>query len=78
MSRNPDLFALEVLLSNRSTAEKQKILKRASRDRMAVLEGRVVCPECGHKGPHEQNERGTELACVSCGLHFEINTWGVV
>lgn len=78
MSRNanPDLFALEVLLSNRPAAEKQKTLKKASRARTAVLEGRVTCPDCGHKGPHDQNERGTELACSGCGLHFEVNTWG--
>jgi predicted RNA-binding Zn-ribbon protein involved in translation (DUF1610 family) len=29
------------------------------------------CPECGHEGPHEQNEGGDMFSCTECGTLFE-------
>jgi peptide subunit release factor 1 (eRF1) len=31
----------------------------------------IECPECGHEGPHEENERGDLLSCTECGTCFE-------
>lgn len=38
-------------------------------------EGRMPCPECGHKGPHEDNGarklRDRSYLCAGCGMSFD-------
>lgn len=46
------------------------IVARARRDRNA---GKLPCPDCGSRGPHDSNmERGEHecLCCAGCGMHF--------
>lgn len=64
-----DAMAVELLL-----AGDQRGLERLAKACKDVLENRVECPECGDKGPHEDNgESGSRLAycCRSCGMHFD-------
>lgn len=66
-----DQMALKVLLNPGLTKKQQSIKLAALYKRMA---GRVECPECGHKGPHDDNnEPGDNFAfcCCNCGTHFE-------
>lgn len=71
MSRKKSLGVrvLELLLSG-DEAGLTALVQRTS-DR---IYGRVECPECGDRGPHDSNvSRGEETwCCEKCGTHFEL------
>jgi transposase-like protein len=70
---SPDQAALRILLDGKLT-EKQRQAQLSAAKARNVLDNRVECPDCGHKGPHEDNgARGSELTylCVSCHSQFE-------
>ncbi len=65
-----DEMALGVLLSNGSKKSKQAQLEKL----LDHAAGRVKCPACGNKGPHEDNgctgSQKTYL-CGECGEQFD-------
>lgn len=72
-TKTADQMALEILMSQ-PAAKKQAQLSRLYAEVTAVRANRVSCPECGSKGPHEDNGcRGADLAfcCKDCGSHFD-------
>ena len=75
-ARTLDEIAVCVMLSDRPKAEQQRFLKSLSDKVADVVANRVACPECGNKGPHEDNgdSRDLSLCCTACGTHFDAPT----
>lgn len=69
-----DELAVEVLLGPGSEKQKQAKLSKLAKQARDRLENRIECPECGHKGPHDDNGRtGSQRSycCCNCGTHFD-------
>jgi DNA-directed RNA polymerase subunit RPC12/RpoP len=69
MARTADQMAVDLLL-----AGDQAGLTRLAAELKARGENLVTCPECGDRGPHEDNgESGFQLmyCCRACGRHFD-------
>ena len=72
-----DQLVLRVLLAPRLTAaERQTRLTRLAHALSDAVNGRVPCPDCGHRGPHDDNgdRREPMLCCCECGSHFDAPT----
>lgn len=71
---SPDVAALDILLSKKPKAVKERKLSQLAKKVSDACENRVPCPECGDKGPHEDNgctRDDLNLCCQSCNTHFE-------
>jgi DNA-directed RNA polymerase subunit RPC12/RpoP len=65
---------LDIFFGRGTQAQKDVALEKLARKASDAVRNRVECPECGHKGPHDDNGRtGDELSycCCSCGTHFD-------
>lgn len=65
-----DGMALELLLKGDQTG-----LTRLAEQASDIASNKVPCPECGDKGPHEDNGEmgaGKTLCCRKCGNHFDV------
>jgi len=68
-TKTADQMAVDLLL-----AGDQAGLTRLAAELKARGENRVTCPDCGDRGPHEDNgESGFQLmyCCRACGRHFD-------
>jgi transcription elongation factor Elf1 len=71
-----DKMALDLLLNTKISAKgRQQQLSKLAKEVSAKEEGRVECPECGHKGPHDSNGLPHQhdehtLCCCECGMQF--------
>lgn len=70
----PNQATLDILLdSNLTRAQREARVTALFKQVSDAVEGRVECPECGDKGPHEDNGcTGIHLnyCCQKCGAHF--------
>jgi len=74
MKTSWDGLAVRVMLGSGSLKAKQAQLAQLAKRAKDQLENRVECPECGHKGPHDDNgQTGVHLSycCCNCGAHFD-------
>jgi len=65
---NHDQMAAGLLRGNRACL--RRLAKRAQEE----LENRIACPECGDRGPHEDNGRSgwyRSYCCRECGTQFD-------
>ena len=68
-TKTADQMAVELLL-----AGDQAGLTRLAERLSAAAQNRVTCPDCGDRGPHDDNgETGFQLmyCCRACGRHFD-------
>jgi hypothetical protein len=73
MPKTYDQLALEVMLDPKLGAgARQRKLSALAKEASDRVNGRVECPECGDKGPHEDNGDRHDLTycCRACGNHF--------
>lgn len=71
--KTADQMALEILLDDKPN--KQERIAALSRTVSRVVQNRVPCPDCGHKGPHDDNGLSSTsdsfaMCCAGCGAHF--------
>ena len=74
MRQPVDVVFLTIMLSDKPKATKARELA-ALKKLAAEQHGEVECPDCGNKGPHDDNGaiRRSELSwcCRACGTHFD-------
>jgi hypothetical protein len=69
-----DEAALRILLNPSSPARQQAALTALAAKGRAEVANRMPCPECGDRGPHDDNGlTGEELSfcCRNCGTHWD-------
>jgi transposase-like protein len=70
-----DSLAVRILLSDAPEHVKRAQLAAASRRASDEINNVLACPECGARGPHDDNgaRRRSELSycCCECGTQFD-------
>lgn len=69
-----DEVAVRVLLSPGGAKNRQAKLRALAKEARDRLEGKVECPECENKGPHDDNGctgSNKSFCCQACGTHFD-------
>lgn len=71
-----DQAAMRILLNGKLTEKQRQAQLSALATKVRnVMDNRVKCPECGNKGPHEDNgaTRSCDLTflCTDCGTQFD-------
>lgn len=73
-----DQLAAQILLSNRSQGQKQRLLKGLAAEVTAAVHKTHECPQCGSTSPKEDNglpssDFDYSLLCPDCGESWSPN-----